>query len=57
MKIFLLIALVVLFIAAGPLITIWSLNTLFNLSIVYSFSTWFAVLWIFAILNSNHNSK
>jgi hypothetical protein len=28
----------------GPLLIIWSLNTLFALSIEYSLSTWFAAL-------------
>jgi hypothetical protein len=38
----LLIALIVL----GPLATIWSLNTLFNLNIDYTFWTWLAVAWL-----------
>ena len=33
-------------IVGGPLITIWALNTLFNLSIAYNIATWFASLWI-----------
>lgn len=30
----------------GPLITIWSLNTLFLLNIPMNLGTWFAVLWL-----------
>ena len=42
---FLLIAFIVFLIGVGPLITIWSLNTLFMAgSIAYSFKTWLATL-------------
>lgn len=34
-----------------PLITIWSLNTLFGLGIPYTPATWFAALWITAVLS------
>ena len=40
-----LLGLVVL-IVSGPLLTIWALNTLFNLGIAYNVATWFASLWI-----------
>jgi hypothetical protein len=30
----------------GPIATIWSLNTLFSLSIPYQFETWCAVVWL-----------
>lgn len=30
----------------APFITIWSINTIFNTAIVYSFKTWFAVIWL-----------
>jgi hypothetical protein len=30
----------------GPLITIWSLNTVFGLKIAYTFWTWFGVLFL-----------
>jgi hypothetical protein len=39
----LLLALVVIF---APLLTIWSLNTLFGLSIGYTFFTWAATVWL-----------
>jgi hypothetical protein len=37
----------------GPLATIWSLNTLFNLNIAYNFSTWTASLFITSIFSAN----
>jgi hypothetical protein len=41
------IILVLILLAFAPLITIWALNTLFPaLNIPYTFSTWFATLWI-----------
>jgi hypothetical protein len=47
-KIVLIIALVAVIIIFGPLITIWSLNTLFPvLAIPSNMYTWFATLWIF----------
>jgi hypothetical protein len=47
-KIVLLVALIVAIIVFGPLITIWSLNTLFPvLAIPSNFATWFATLWVF----------
>lgn len=41
-----LILLAVVLIIFGPLITIWSLNTLFGLGIAYSFWTWLATAWL-----------
>jgi hypothetical protein len=41
-----LIVLAVLLIVFGPLITIWSLNTLFGLGIAYTFWTWLATAWL-----------
>ena len=43
---------VVALIICGPFITIWSLNTLFGLAIAMTFKTWFATLWIGAIVGS-----
>ena len=38
----------------GPLVLIWSLNTLFPvLAISYSWQTWVAVFVIFSALNAN----
>lgn len=43
------IILVVLISISFPLLTIWSLNTLFKLNIEYSISTWFAIVWLIGI--------
>lgn len=44
------ITMVLLFLVAliifGPLISIWSINTLFGLTIPYTLKTWFATLWL-----------
>ena len=42
----LVVVLVLFLIVAGPLMTIWALNTLFGLSIGYTFTTWLATAWI-----------
>ena len=47
-KIVLIVALVAAIVIFGPLVTIWSLNTLFPvLAIPSNIATWFATLWIF----------
>lgn len=48
----LLIAFLVLLIGVGPIITIWSLNTLFGLTILYNFKTWFATAWLGSFLTA-----
>lgn len=30
----------------GPLISLWSLNTIFNLGVEYNTHTWLAMVWI-----------
>ena len=40
-------------IIASPLISIWAINTLFGLNIPFEFATWFAALWINAIIIAN----
>jgi hypothetical protein len=40
------ILLAIILITVGPLITIWSLNTLFGLGIAYTFWTWLATAWL-----------
>jgi len=46
-KIVLLIALIVVVVVFGPIVTIWSLNTLFPaLAIPTNIATWFAALWL-----------
>ena len=39
---------VLVFLALGPIVTIWSLNAL-GLAIPYTFGTWFAVSWLGAL--------
>ncbi len=41
---FLIIGIVGLVIAFGPLLSIWSVNTLFGLTIPFTLKTWFAAL-------------
>jgi hypothetical protein len=45
------VLLVLALIAAVPLITIWSFNTLFGLAIGYNLGTWFAMFWLHAALS------
>ena len=44
MKAMIIGAIIVLAVIWGPLLIIWSLNTLFGLGIAYSIKTWFAAL-------------
>jgi hypothetical protein len=56
MKELLVAILIVLAIGAiivSPLVTIWSLNNLFNLNIAYNFSTWAASFWIIGIFSAS----
>ena len=41
---------VIVIIVGAPLLTIWSLNTLFALAIPYTVTTWFATGWLTLIL-------
>ncbi len=52
-----LIVLAIVLIVAGPLVTIWSLNTLFNLGIPMNLATWFATLWLGAALKARVYTK
>lgn len=53
-KVLIWILLVIAVIIAGPLLTIWSLNTLFpKLEIAYNISNWFAVILLGAALRAN----
>lgn len=54
MKLIMWIAVIILLIALGPLLTIWSLNTLFPvLAIPYNFWTWLAVVVLAGALRAN----
>lgn len=57
-KIVLGIVLIVVLIAAGPLLVIWAVNTLFPvLAIAYTFWTWLAVLILGTFLRANVSVK
>jgi hypothetical protein len=49
----LIIGLIIVFIGVGPLLTIWSLNTLFGLAIEYTWSTWAASFILDAVVGGN----
>lgn len=52
------ILVLVFLIIVGPILTIWSLNTLFPvLAIPYTIWTWFAMVILGAALKSNVNVK
>ncbi len=54
MKLITWIVVIIFVIAIGPLLTIWSLNTLFPaLAIPYDFWTWLAVVILAATLRAN----
>jgi hypothetical protein len=52
-----LVLLLVVLLAIGPLLTIWSLNTLFGLGIAYTFWTWLAVIFLGMFLNARIGQK
>lgn len=51
------IVLLLIIVAVGPLLTIWSLNTLFNLAIPYTWSTWSAVVLLGGAVKGTTYSK
>lgn len=52
------VAAVIFLIIVGPLITIWSLNTLFPvLAIPYTIWTWLATVFLFAAVRANVSVK
>jgi tryptophan-rich sensory protein len=52
------VAAIIFLIAIGPLITIWSLNTLFPvLAIPYTIWTWLATVFLFAAVRANVSVK
>jgi tryptophan-rich sensory protein len=56
--IIMIVALVIFLIIVGPLITIWSLNTLFPvLAIPYNIWTWLATVFLFAAVRTNVSVK
>ena len=51
-KVVLILILLGVFIVS-PLVTIWSLNTLFSLTIPYTVATWFATVWLSLVTFGN----
>lgn len=47
----------ILILIFGPLVTIWAINTLFGLSIAYTFNTWLAVIILGSAMRANVNIK
>jgi len=43
---------VIVLIVVGPFLTIWALNTLFNLSIAYTFWTWLAAMLLLSVFKA-----
>ena len=50
--IFAIIALAIFLVVAGPIAVIFSLNTLFGLSIPVDFNTWVSVIVLYCFLNA-----
>ena len=50
-------AIIVAVIVIGPILMIWSLNTLFGLGIDYSLKTWFAALIVSATIQVGRSSS
>jgi membrane protein implicated in regulation of membrane protease activity len=53
------ILLILIYLIFGPLLFIWSLNTLFNMNILYTFDTWIASYIFLVVLNiaTNQHTK
>lgn len=57
-KLILVIAFILFLVIVGPILTIWSLNTLFPaLAIPYSFDTWLAVVLLGGLFKSRVDVK
>ena len=52
MTIFGLVLLIVVIVTAGPLLTLFMLNTLFGLGLAYSLKTWFAALLLNVLITA-----
>jgi hypothetical protein len=50
-------ALILFLVVLGPLITIWSLNTLFDTGIPFTLWTWLAVFWLNLVWLSTVGSR
>jgi hypothetical protein len=57
-KLFGFVALIVVIVAIGPLLTIWAFNTLFpSAAVPFSIETWFAVIVLGAFFKANVSVK
>ena len=52
-----LILTVLILVTIGPIVTIWSLNTVFGLEIPFNFYTWIAMAWLLIILSQRSVDK
>ena len=50
-KMILIIVLAAFFIVFGPIVVIWSLNTLFGLNIEFNFNTWSAAFFLSSLIS------
>lgn len=41
-----LVILIIFLIGVGPILTLMSINTLFNMNIAYNFYTWLSTVWL-----------
>jgi hypothetical protein len=58
MKMFLVVALVIALVILGPLVTIWSVNTLFPVAnIPYTFDTWCAAIILAGVFKTTITKK
>ena len=51
------IVLAALIIGVGPLLTIWSINALFGLGILYNLKTWFAAFFLTSVISTRLSKK
>lgn len=57
MKILLGVFLILIYLIFGPILVIWSLNTMFALSIEYTFNTWLSCYILMVVLNMIFNGN
>lgn len=51
-----LLLMIIVLIIIGPIFTIWSLNTLFQMNIPYNFQTWASMVWVHTVLHGVRTS-
>jgi len=54
MAVFFIFLLVIAIIAFGPLVLLWSLNTLFGMGLAYSFFNWLAALVLIGLFGKTN---